>query len=192
METMSPDKRRHVYTPATDLAYGRIDALLRAYGINHSAARGQYCLRFLAEAEEQVESNEDGLESCAARIAMGRINQGVDAIIVAAGLSLENTNRENFHLALQASSIPQRHPEVILDSVPPDEAICKSIRSYYEAQDRPTLRRISMGASTLRFDAIDEVTQSTERFFQRHPLLRRLLKIILISLTIYLVYSFAK
>jgi len=176
----------------TDRAYGRIDALLRAYGFSHSVVRSQYCLRILEQAQQELSETGDPLETLAARITLKRIKLGVEKIMSDVGLATESMKPEDFYLALQAAGIPQNAPEIILAKEVPTDTLLQQIRLHYESQAKPTLRRISMGAPSLRFDAIDEMTGSTERFLQQHPKLIPLLKTILISATFYLVYLFAK
>ncbi|MDQ8195215.1 hypothetical protein QEH59_12320 [Coraliomargarita sp. SDUM461004] len=176
-----------------DQAYGRIDALLRAYGFSHSVSRSQYCLHILDQALADYNNHpEQALESLAATITLERIRTGVEKILLEAELSTESLNVEDVYLALQAARIPQDAPEIILGNSPADGARLQAIRMHYESQSKPTLRRISMGAPSLRFDTIDEVTDSTERFLQQHPLLLHTLKLTLVMSIIYLVYIFAK
>lgn len=177
----------------TDRAYQRIDALLRAYGFSHSAVRSHYCLEILEQAQGALVSSKDSLETLAARVSLNRIHSGVKKIMLAAGYSVDNVDLEDFYLALQAAGIPKNAPEIILEGQEVmDETALKEIRRNYESQAQPTLRRTSMGASSLRFDTIDEVTGSTERFLRNHPRLTHLLKASLIGATFYLVYLFAK
>jgi transcriptional regulator of aromatic amino acid metabolism len=177
----------------TNRAFERVDALLRAYGFSHSAVRSRYCLEILTEAQQALITNGEALETLAARITLNRIQTGVGKIMIAAGFAVESIDMEDFYLALQAAGIPKDAPEIILEGKQPkDKAVLEQIRRNYESQAKPTLRRTSMGASSLRFDTIDEVTGSTERFLQQHPALTRLLKASLIFTTFYLVYIFAK
>jgi hypothetical protein len=177
----------------TDRAYQRIDALLRAYGFSHSAVRSRYCLEILADAQHTRTTDNEALETLAARIALSRIRTGVEKIMIAVGLTVESVDLEDFYLALQAAGIPQDAPEIILEGQQAkDKAMLQEIRLNYKNQAKPTLRRISMGASSLRFDTIDEVTGSTERFLASHPKLTQLLKASLIGASLYIVYLFAK
>jgi hypothetical protein len=180
------------YSATADRAYERVDALLRAYGFSHSAVRSRHCLRILEEATQKSPGSDDQLESLAAAIALSHIHRGVEKIMLATGVSTDTANRQDFYLALQAASIPQNRPDLILDEQRPEDALIGQIRAHYESQAKPTLRRISMGAPSLRFDAIGEVTETTERFLQRNPLIRSLLKLLIVGMTLYLVYTFAK
>lgn len=192
METIEKLPHPLSQTEMTDRAYGRVDALLRAYGFSHSVVRSQYCLDILDEAMRQIPTDEDQLESASAGIALGRIKTGIDRTIVAVGLTVESVNREDFNLALQATQVPRKHPNILLGDQHPEAELIGQILRGYESQAQPTLHRISMGASTLRFDAIGEVTTTTERFFASHPILKTGLGIALITATLYLVYNFAK
>ncbi|MGZ0656124.1 hypothetical protein ACWPKO_09245 [Coraliomargarita sp. W4R53] len=192
MEALSQAQSAPDRSQMTDRAYGRVDALLRAYGFSHSVVRSQYCLRILEQALQELSPAGDSLETLAARITLNRIKVGVEKIMTDVGVSIESVKPEDFYLALQAAGIPQNAPEIILAKDVPDDAQLQQIRLHYESQAKPTLRRISMGAPSLRFDTIDEMTGSTERFLQKYPKLVPLLKLILISATFYLVYIFAK
>ncbi|WPJ97184.1 hypothetical protein SH580_05610 [Coraliomargarita algicola] len=189
METLS-----HLPTDAqTDLAYNRIDALLRAYGFSHAVTRSQYCLEILEEAiVASTHEKEQALETVAARIALNRIRSGVTAVSNAAGLTEQPVSVEDLYLALQAAKIPQNAADIILANSPIDEPRLTAIRAHYQSQAKPSLRRTSMGAPSLRFDAIDEVTDSTERYLQRHPALLKALKLSIVSVTLYIVYIFAR
>jgi hypothetical protein len=173
-------------------AYERVDALLRAYGFSHSSIRSRHCLRFVDEALQHCPLQQDQLESIAARSALNAIQQGIEQTMDAVGIPIQTVTTEDFYLALQATNIPQDHPNVILRGDTPDAALCLRIRNNYESQAKPSLRRISMGAPSLRFDAIDEVADSAERFLKRYPLLLNALKFSIIGASLYLVYIIAR
>jgi hypothetical protein len=177
---------------SADRAYQRVDALLRAYGISHSAVRSQHCLDILEEAIQATPQDKESLESLAAQIALNRLRQGVDKLLAGVVPGIDSANHNDFYLALQADLMPQKHPDFILGDEVPDDVRCQSIRARYDSQSTPTLRRISMGASALRFDSIDGVAGSTEQFFQRYPFLRTYLKLILTGLMLSIIYTFAK
>ncbi|MBT64433.1 MAG: hypothetical protein CML13_14620 [Puniceicoccaceae bacterium] len=192
METLS-HLPANTQTAQTDLAYNRIDALLRAYGFSHAVTRSRYCLEILEQAlEASTQEEEQALETVAARIALRRIHSGVIAISEAAELATEAVSVEDLYLALQAAKIPQNAAEIILSGSSIDESRLETIRAHYQSQAKPSLRRTSMGAPSLRFDAIDEVTNSTERYLQKHPAVLKALKLSIASITLYIVYIFAR
>jgi len=105
--------------------------------------------------------------------------------------SLARDEIESLSIGFDSGAADLLEEPVIQYSAPEGEP-CARLRAHYEVQSKPTLRRTSMGASTLRFDTIDEVADSTERFLQRHALLRTTLKLMLIGVSLYIVYTFAK
>ncbi|HBR92951.1 MAG TPA: hypothetical protein DEA90_02180, partial [Opitutae bacterium] len=109
-----------------------------------------------------------------------------------AELATEAVSVEDLYLALQAAKIPQNAAEIILSGSSIDESRLETIRAHYQSQAKPSLRRTSMGAPSLRFDAIDEVTNSTERYLQKHPAVLKALKLSIASITLYIVYIFAR
>ncbi len=190
MEAINMDQA-HLPAHITDRAYDRVDALLRAYGISHSVARSRYCLRILGEAIS-LREKDTPLETLAARIALKELESGIDQLILSMGVAVEAIDRDHFSLALQRARVPQRFPDAILGNEPLDDDLCELIRRHYESQSAPTLRRVSMGASTLRFDRIDNMTGSTARWFKEHPYLYNLLRAMLWGMFFYAIYFFAR
>lgn len=178
-------------TNDADSAYHRIDALLRAYGIKNAAIRGHYSQRILQEALQQKPSSEH-LESYVAQITIAKIRQGVEQLATHMTTVDETVDMDNFYLALQRSKIPQMYPDVILAQETLNQQAMTLVRKHYDIQATPSIRRISMGASPLRFDSIDEVTGSTSRLLKGKPLLQILVKGLFGLLILTIIYQFSK
>jgi hypothetical protein len=98
---------------------------------------------------------------------------------------------EKLLLALSKTDIPNMHPDVILGHNAPNEAILKEMILKFRSQNMPSVQRMSMGASTLRFETIEEVTSQTAALFNKIPFVRQLVSVFFAAIFFYIIYLFA-
>lgn len=177
--------------PYVDLAYRRIDSLLRAYGINNAAIRSQESHRILHDTLIEAPINAE-LEHCAALKTFANIELGMDRIAQALKLEADEVDFEKLRLAIQYSKTLQAEPKVLLATCQLTQVHESALKNSYARKIMPDLQRTSMGASVLRFDTIDDVTTSTGKLFTRLPWLRKAATVLLASSILFLIYHFAK
>lgn len=179
-------------TTEADIAYRRVDAILRAHGIQHAAIRGAHIQRIVTEAVQAKHPASQQLETVAAEMLLKELQLGFEQIGASIQRGDVTVDRNRLLTALRKTSIPANHPEALLgiDELTADES--NALQRAYYTQTSPALKRSSMGASALRFESIDEVTSQTIAIFEKLPLLKKALPWLGVGLIIFLVYQFAK
>ncbi len=179
-------------TTEADIAYRRVDAILRAHGIDHAAIRGAHTQRIVTQAVQANHSASQQLESVAAEQLLNELQRGFEQITASIQRGDASINRNRLLIALPKTKIPTDHPEALLglDKLTAEES--NALHRAYYTQTSPALKRSSMGASALRFESIDEVTSQTIALFEKLPLLKKALPWLASGLAIFLIYQFAK
>jgi hypothetical protein len=176
--------------PCADLAYRRIDALLRAYGLNHAVVRSRYANQILENALTDSTEPTANLEARAAAIVLHDIDTNLNAIAEHLKTIGVVSERDALLLALRKTGIPSDRPDAIIGHGKLGKAEIETLAAVLRVQPSTVIKRVSMGAPTIRFTSIDEVTGSTIRVMSRFPLLRKIavfaILITLIGVTIAL------
>ncbi|WP_269522792.1 hypothetical protein [Coraliomargarita parva] len=178
----------------TDLAYQRVEAILRAYGIRHAAVRGLHTQRILFEALDAKTRNNNpkALDAIAADRTLDEIEAGLARISPELVDGADKIDTNKLLLAIRRAQVPARQPEVLIEGAPLGPEDTQQLRDLYRLQLVPELRRRSMGAPTLRFETIEDVATTTTAVFGRVPLLRKLGPALLLILMVWIVYIFSK
>lgn len=166
---------------------------MRAYGVSHSAIRSQHCQRILDSAlSEAVDNNEQPIESIASQRLFHELEKGLEGL--QSGIVQQNAtiDRHRLLMAINRCRIAQKFPDALLGLKALPQAQADALKETYEIQHVPELKRRSMGAPTLRFETLDDVTSGTTAFFEQWPIARRIVPALLAFLLILIVYQFAK
>jgi hypothetical protein len=172
-------------------AYQRIDALLRAYGIRNAAVRGEIALGILQESISAT-TQSSALEALGASVVLNKLDKAILQLQPDRENAEDRGSQKKLYLAIQHTRLPQRRPDLLLGYAQAEPDELQRLENALLLRKSPSLRRQSMGAPTLRFEGIEEVTSTTTAFFERWPLLRTSAKLFGVSLMIVLVYQFAK
>lgn len=178
-------------TAEADLAYRRIDAILRAYGIRHAAIRGNEVQRVLVEAVRSHAGAAQSLESFAAEQVFLELDTGLGRILQTLPLE-ETVDRNRVLTALRKSRIPLNHPEALLGKEYLCEDELKQLGQIYKARTSPPLKRSSMGAPTLRFESIDELSRRIALLISKVPFGEKMLTSVAVLMFFLFVYLFAR
>ena len=184
---------RNFQSEASDIAFRRIDSVLRAHGLSHSAIRARHCQRILSNALTQAGTdNETSVETRASQLLFNELDRGLEALARAIEPAPEPLDRHRLLIAINRAGIAQKYPDALLGQgqLPAEEAA--ELRELYQTQHIPELKRRSMGAPTLRFETLDEVTSTTTALFGKWPLSAKLIPLLWALLLFLLVYLFAK
>lgn len=185
-------ERPGLKTPEADIAYRRIDAILRAYGVQHAALRGLHTQRLLVEAVEQQPRTDKPLEAIAAGLLLLELQTGLTHLTVLLSDETASVNRDRLLIAVKKTLIPANYPDVLLGHAQLDDAEAEALRLAFHTQNKLVLKRSSMGAPTLRFESIDGLTSRVIDFLDRIPYLMRALPVAGIGLILIVIYHFAK
>jgi hypothetical protein len=184
---------RVFFSEQANVAYNRIDALLRAYGVQHAAVRAVHAHRILHNSFAQALPEPADPEVIATHLVLDDISRALDGI--ADQMSRdghEPVEKDRLFIAVRKSGIPRDHPEVFLGSAQLHEDDLNELRRVYEIQPAPRIQRMSMGAPVLRFESIDEVAEGTSAAFGKIPFFRRLVQALAAFGLLFIVYTFAK
>lgn len=190
MESIITDETLN--SPEVDIAYRRVDALLRSFGLQHSAIRATQAQRILTESLVIKFAKGGALEAIAADKVFQEISHGLRRLKEDLAPLEDGLSNEKLLLALYKTDIPKKHPYVLLghESASSDEL--QQVHAAYRSQNMPEVRRRSMGAPTIRFETIEEMASQTQAVFERLPLLSRLLPLGLVAVFFFIIYSFAR
>jgi len=177
---------------STDIAYRRIDSLLRAYGLQHAAIRGLQTQRILSTAIAIQRNTQEPLEAIAAKEVFKEMQSGLSQLSEHLPELGETRSTEKLLLALRQTDIPKTNPQILLGNEAPDAPHLTRLTETYRIQNMPEVKRMSMGAPTLRFESLEEVTEQTSALFDRFPILRKLVPVAMTALFVFLIYTFAK
>jgi len=185
------EKDTDLKTGEADLAYRRLDAVLRAYGIRHAAIRGNEVQRLLVEAVRSHAGAVQSLESFAAEKVFSELDAGLKRIMHSLPLD-EAADRNRVLTALRKSKIPLKHPEALLGKEDLSEGELNRLAQIYKARTSPALNRSSMGAPTLRFESIDELSRRIAVYVGKIPFGEKVLTTVAVLLFFLFVYLFAR
>jgi hypothetical protein len=190
METIG--QRQDLNTTEADTAHRRVDAILRAYGVQHAAFRGIQTQRILTTALNQKTDSPKPLESVAAQIVLHELQAGLEKLGESIASEDAAINSHRLLIALKKTPIPLDYPDAILGHAPLPSDQINALRSLYNIQNRPALKRSSMGAPKLRFESIDGMTSQAVALFDKIPFSKNALALLGIVLVFFLVYFYAK
>ena len=184
---------RDFQSEASDIAFRRIDSILRAHGLNHSAIRAGHCQRILHKALAQAgPESKLPIETRASQLLFSELDNGLEALARSIQPAPEPLDRHRLLIAINRCRIAQQHPDALLGLAQLPAAEATQLREIYQTQHIPELKRRSMGAPTLRFETLDDVTSTTTALFGKWPLSRKLTPLLWLLLLLLLVYLFAK
>lgn len=176
----------------SDIAYRRVDSMLRALGLQHAALRGIHTYRIVTASLVIWRTTGQPLEAIAADMTQKEIKNGLQRLTQQLPELSEQLTEETLLLTLQKTGIPNKYPEVLLGYADTDAFVLEQLDAEFQTQNMPMVQRMSMGASTLRFETMEEVTSHTAAFFQKYPILTKLLPIVMIIAFYYVIYLFAR
>lgn len=189
---MESIKRVSYCSDANDIAYDRVNALLRAFGIQSSSIRSTEAQRILAAAVQTESTSSQPLETIVAETVYREIHKSLNTLSSLLSESSEGASHEKLLLALKLTNIPHKHPQVILGVDLPTEEELVILKQVYRRQNFPKVKRSSMGPSALRFESIDEMTTQTSALLTRFPALRWAIQISLLGLITFILYTFVR
>lgn len=176
----------------SDIAYRRVDSMLRALGLQHAAMRGIHTHRIITASIVIWRNTGQPLEAIAAEMTLSEIKSGLHILTQQLTVLRKQLTHETLLLTLRKTDIPNQYPEVVLGHTAPNEQILSQLMTEFQTQNMPMVQRMSMGASTLRFETMEEVTSHTAAFFHKVPILFKLLFFGSIVAFYYVIYLFAK
>ncbi|MEM1222428.1 MAG: hypothetical protein AAGH40_06655 [Verrucomicrobiota bacterium] len=175
----------------TDLAFRRLDAILRAYGIKHAVVRSIHCQRLLEKSIEDGRQDSD-LQSIASKLLFAELDHGIEMIDRAIEIEPDERNRNRLLVAINRARIADNNPEALLGLKELNTEEARLLAFIYRAQYVPELKRRSMGAPALRFEGINGVTTGTTQIFARSRILLKLSRVLGIVCLFLIIYLFAR
>ncbi len=179
-------------TTEADIAYRRVDAILRAYGVHHAAVRAVHIQRILSEAVRQQSNTSEQLEAVAAGILLQELQTGLSKLAATIHDDVTSIHRHSLLISVKKAQIPLDHPETLLGLAPLSGEAAFALRRAFHTQNHPVLRRSSMGPPTLRFESIDGLTSRILTLLDSIPFLKQALPSVGVLLVFLVVYLFAK
>ena len=179
-------------TAEVDLAYRRVDAILRAYGMQHSAIRSAHTQRILSIITQANHPPTSHLEASAAQMVLEEIQQGLSKLSESIAKDGSKVDQDRLLIAVKKAQLPVDIPDALLGLTALTEEQTHKLRSAYASHHRPVLKRSSMGAAALRFESIDGITSRISEFISKIPFLKTTLPLVGALLLGLLIYWFAK
>jgi len=190
METLS--EYPELNEAESDIAYRRVDAMLRAFGLEHAAIRGGQTHRILRTSIDIQRKSGQPLEAIAAARVFEELTSGLAQLTSHLSELGDALSEEKLLLALRKTDIPRKHPQVLLGSESATPAELEALVATYRTQNMPEVKRMSMGAPTIRFETIEEVTSTTYALIERVPLLNKLVPLGIAAGFLFVMYTFAQ
>lgn len=189
LASLSEEDIRGYPSELLDLAYRKVDGLLRSYGMRNTWYRHLRTREILVQAIRESDGSGD-LERRVGELAQASVDAWFEKLAQASGFHSGHDRLERIRLAVLHEHFCERWPESFLAGELNAEAVASL--AAFRMQPSPPLERSTLGPSTLDFGTAESVAEHARTVVHRWPVLRAVLFYGVMTLLAYIIYIFAR